>query len=88
MKKVIVAGATGLVGSTIISILEERNFPISEIKFLASKNSVGEKIKFKGKEIEIRELKASEFDGFDLAFALDGSLSKIFAEEAKKEELE
>lgn len=68
MKKVIVAGATGLVGSTIISILEERNFPISEIKFLASKNSVGEKIKFKGKEIEIRELKASEFDGFDLAF--------------------
>lgn len=65
--------------------MEERNFPISEIKFLASKNSVGEKIKFKGKEIEIRELKASEFDGFDLAFfALDGSLSKIFAEEAKK----
>lgn len=84
MKKVIVAGATGLVGSTIISILEERSFPISEIKFLASKNSVGEKIKFKGEEIQVRELKTSEFEGFDLAFfALDGSLSKVYARKAK-----
>lgn len=84
MTKVIVAGATGLVGSTIISILEERNFPLSEIKFLASKDSAGEKISFKGTDIEIRELKPEEFDGFDLAFfALDGFLSKIYAEEAK-----
>lgn len=85
MKKVIVAGATGLVGSTIISILEERNFPISEVKFLASENSAGEKINFNGEEIEVQELKPCEFDGFDLAFfALDGSLSRIYAEEAKK----
>ena len=84
MTKVIVAGATGLVGSTIINILEERNFPLSEIKFLASKDSAGEKISFKGQDIEIRELKPEEFNGFDLAFfALDGSLSKIYAEEAK-----
>lgn len=84
MTKVIVAGATGLVGSTIISILDQRNFPLDEIKFLASKDSAGEIISFKGQDIEIRELKPEEFDGFDLAFfALDGSLSKIYAEEAK-----
>ena len=85
MKKVIVAGATGLVGSTIISILEERNFPISEIKFLASKNSVGEKISYNGELIEVRELNADEFEGYDLAFfALDGSLASIYAKEAEK----
>lgn len=85
MKKVIVAGATGLVGSTIISILEERDFPISEIKFLASKNSVGESINFKGEKIQIRELKEDEFEGYDLAFfALDGTLASIYAKEAKK----
>ncbi len=84
MKKVIVAGATGLVGSTIISILEERNFPISEIKFLASEKSSGKKIKFRGEEIEIRELNPEEFDGFDLAFfALDSSLASHYAIEAK-----
>ena len=45
-----VAGATGLVGSTILKVLEERDFPIENIYFLSSKKSAGSKITFKGKE--------------------------------------
>ena len=45
-----VAGATGAVGNQMISCLEERNFPIKSIKFLASSRSVGRKLKFKGRD--------------------------------------
>lgn len=84
MTKVIVVGATGLVGSTIVSILEERNFPISEIKFLASSKSLGEKIKFRGSEIPVRELNIDEFKGFDLAFfAVSASLASEYIPKLK-----
>ena len=80
MKKVIVVGATGLVGSTIVKLLEERNFPISEIKFLASERSAGKTIRFKGEDHTVRKLAAEEFDGFDLAlFAAGGKVSEEFA---------
>ena len=85
MAKVIVAGATGLVGSTIINILEERNFPIDEIKFLASESSEGKKIEFCNKKYKILKLSPDEFEGFDIAFfALDANLSKIYVPEAVK----
>lgn len=85
MAKVIVAGATGLVGTTIIKILEERDFPIDEIKFLASQDSVGKKLSFLNQEISVKELKAEEFEGFDIAFfALDSDLSREFVPEAIK----
>ena len=48
--KVAVIGATGLVGSVLLSILEERNFPISKLILVASKKSVGKKIFFKSEE--------------------------------------
>ena len=48
--KVAVIGATGLVGSVLLSILEERNFPISKLIIVASKKSVGKKIFFKSEE--------------------------------------
>ena len=38
MKKVVVVGATGLVGSNIVKMLEERNFPVADVKFLVQKN--------------------------------------------------
>ena len=85
MAKVIVAGATGLVGSTIINILEERNFPIDEIKFLASESSEGKEIEFCNKKYKILKLSPDEFEGFDIAFfALDANLSKIYVPEAVK----
>lgn len=51
--RVAVVGATGLVGSTMLQILEERNFPISELIPVASERSVGKKVKFAGKEYDV-----------------------------------
>ena len=51
--KVAVVGATGLVGSTMLSILEERNFPVTELIPVASAKSVGQKVTFKGKEYSV-----------------------------------
>lgn len=48
--KIAVVGATGLVGSNILRILEERNFPVTELIPVASAKSVGKKVMFKGKE--------------------------------------
>lgn len=78
--KIAVVGATGLVGSTILKVLEERDFPIESITFLSSKKSAGSKITFKGEEHLVEELKESSFDaGFDLAlFAAGGAVSEKF----------
>jgi len=51
--KVAVVGATGLVGSTMMKILEERNFPVTELIPVASERSVGMKVVFKGKEYPV-----------------------------------
>lgn len=51
--KIAVVGATGLVGGVMLKVLEERNFPISELILVASDKSVGKKIHFKGKEYAI-----------------------------------
>ncbi len=76
-----VAGATGLVGSTILKVLEERDFPIDNIYFLSSKRSAGSKITFKGKEYTVEELTEESFDkDIDLAlFAAGGAISEKYA---------
>jgi aspartate-semialdehyde dehydrogenase len=51
--KVAVVGATGLVGGEILKVLEERNFPVSEIIPVASERSIGKKVSFKGKEYTV-----------------------------------
>ena len=51
--KVAVVGATGLVGTRMLKVLEERNFPVSELIPVASAKSKGKKIAFKGKEYEV-----------------------------------
>lgn len=83
MKKfnVAVAGATGLVGSTILKVLEEREFPIENIYFLSSKKSAGSKITFKGKEYTVEELTENSFDkAIDIAlFAAGGAVSEKYA---------
>lgn len=48
-----IIGATGLVGRTTLRILEERDFPVSELTLFASQRSAGEKIEFKGQEVEV-----------------------------------
>jgi aspartate-semialdehyde dehydrogenase len=78
---VAIAGATGAVGVEMIKTLEKRNFPVNELRLLASKRSVGKKLKFRGKDIEVAELREDSFEGIDFAlFSAGGSLSLEFAE--------
>ncbi|MDB4778192.1 aspartate-semialdehyde dehydrogenase [bacterium] len=66
MNTIAIAGATGAVGQLVIRLLEERNFPAKEFKFLASKRSVGRTIMFRGTEHAIELLEPAAFDGVDV----------------------
>jgi len=80
-----VVGATGAVGQEMIKILEERNFPIKEIKLLASTRSAGKKLKFKGQDVVVEELTPESFRGVDIAlFSIGAEISKKFAPIAVK----
>ncbi|SDS34813.1 aspartate-semialdehyde dehydrogenase [Gramella sp. MAR_2010_147] len=57
--KVAVVGATGMVGSVMLKVLEERNFPLTELIPVASERSVGKKVKFANKEYEIVSLETA-----------------------------
>jgi aspartate-semialdehyde dehydrogenase len=80
-KKVVVVGATGAVGERFISILEQRNFPISKIKFVASVRSAGRQVTFQGKAYEIEPLTETTFDdGWDYAlFSIPKDMSRKFS---------
>jgi aspartate-semialdehyde dehydrogenase len=85
-KVVAVAGATGLVGNHMLRVLEERNFPVKQIKLLASARSVGKKLTFKGEEVLVEELREDSFKGVDVAlFSAGGGTSKHFAPYAAKD---
>jgi aspartate-semialdehyde dehydrogenase len=62
-----VVGATGAVGSLILRLLEERNFPYKKIKFLASARSAGKTVKFKGADHTVELLTPEAFEGVDIA---------------------
>tara|TARA_Y100000590_G_scaffold284414_1_gene319986 strand:+ start:3675 stop:4718 length:1044 start_codon:yes stop_codon:yes gene_type:complete len=79
---VAVAGATGAVGSEIIQILNQRNFPIDNLYLLASSKSKGKKIEFNEKEIIVEDL--SEFDFSKAHIGLFSPGGKISAEYAPK----
>ena len=51
--KVAVVGATGLVGTKMLQVLEERNFPVTELIPVASERSVGKEVTFKGKDYKV-----------------------------------
>ena len=77
-----ILGATGVVGGEILKILEERSFPYTGIKFLASARSAGKEIEFKGKKYTIEEAKPEAFEGIDIVLASAGaSTSKALADE-------
>jgi aspartate-semialdehyde dehydrogenase len=76
---VAVVGATGAVGVEFLSCLEQRNFPIRELRLLASARSKGKTATFKGTTLAIDELTESSFKGVDIAlFSAGGSISKKF----------
>lgn len=75
-----VVGATGAVGNEMISILEERDFPIENVRFFASERSEGILLKFKGQDIPVETLKEDSFYGIDIAlFSAGAERSKIWA---------
>jgi len=75
-----VVGVTGAVGQEMLRILEERNFPVGELKPLASERSRGKRITFKGVEIPVEVLSRESFRGMDLAlFSAGASISREFA---------
>ncbi len=78
---VAVVGA-GVVGKTILEILEERKFPVKSLKLLATSRSAGRSMQFKGQEYVIEETSPGSFSGVDLAFFAGGGASKLYAEEA------
>lgn len=78
-----IAGATGAVGQEMLEVLEKRNFPVRDIKLLASARSKGKKLTFKGREFEVEELKEGTFKGVDIAlFSAGGGTSKSHAANA------
>jgi len=78
--KIAVVGATGMVGQVMLKVLEERNFPITELIPVASANSVGNKIIFKGKEIEIVSMETAISKKPEIAlFSAGGDISLEFA---------
>lgn len=82
-RKIAVVGATGNVGREILNILAERKFPASEVIALASKNSIGKKVSFGDKNLEISVL--DDYDFSDTAIALfspGGKVSAIYAPKA------
>lgn len=77
---VAVAGATGAVGKEMISVLEERNFPVKNLILLASSRSAGKTLTFKDKSVKVQELKVDSFKGIDIGlFSPGGSVSMKFA---------
>ena len=80
---VAILGATGAVGKELLALLEERDFPLQQLKLLASKRSAGSKITFKGQEITVEEVNENSFTGVDIVLAsAGGSTSKIWAKPA------
>ncbi len=75
-----VVGATGLVGRTMVRVIEERAFPLDRLRLFASERSAGSTIPFRGKDIVVEKLEPRSFEGIDIAlFSAGGGLSREFA---------
>ena len=80
-----IVGATGNVGRKIIEVLEKKNFPVSNLYFVASSKSAGSKLKFKGKEIEVENLETFDFSKAKITFfSAGGKISEKYVPIAAK----
>jgi aspartate-semialdehyde dehydrogenase len=70
---VAVIGATGAAGQMTLRLLEERKFPIRELRCFASERSVGKTVTFRGEAIAVRRVEATAFAGVEIAFCSAGS---------------
>ncbi len=75
--RVAILGATGAVGTELLELLEERNFPIAELKLLASSRSAGSQLMFRGQPLTLEAVTSDSFKGVDIVLAsAGGSISK------------
>ncbi|MBI4390911.1 MAG: aspartate-semialdehyde dehydrogenase [candidate division NC10 bacterium] len=82
---VAVVGATGAVGETLLQILEERKFPVRELRLLASERSAGKRLRFQDEEVPVAPLTADAFRGIEFAlFSAGAARSKEFARAATR----
>ncbi|BAY36954.1 aspartate-semialdehyde dehydrogenase [Nostoc sp. NIES-2111] len=78
--RVAILGATGAVGTELLELLESRNFPVAELKLLASERSVGRSLPFKGENIQVEAVSDRAFENIDIVLAsAGGSTSKAWA---------
>lgn len=82
MPNVAIIGATGAVGQEFLKILAERNFPVNELRLLATKRSEGKLISWQGQELEVQETTHESFKGIDIALFAGGSGSTEYAHSA------
>ncbi len=83
--RVAVVGVTGAVGQEFLRVLDQRDFPASSYKMLASARSKGKTLDFRGETYTVEELTADSFDDVDIAlFSAGGSMSKALAPVAAK----
>ncbi|MGB6299524.1 MAG: aspartate-semialdehyde dehydrogenase, partial [Rivularia sp. (in: cyanobacteria)] len=81
--RVAILGATGAVGTELLELLEERDFPLTELKLLASERSAGKKLAFKGENVLVEAVSEAALQNVDLVLAsAGGSISKIWAPKA------
>ncbi|OPY59103.1 MAG: Aspartate-semialdehyde dehydrogenase [Pelotomaculum sp. PtaU1.Bin035] len=76
--KVVVVGASGAVGQEILKILDERNFPVGDLKLCATSRSAGKQLLFKGKSYNVEVTTPDSFNGADIVFFAGGAASKEF----------
>ena len=78
-------GATGLVGSTMLSILEQRAFPVGEVHAVASARSVGRTVRFQGRDLPVQDLESFDFSKVQIGlFSVGVSVSKVYVVRAGK----
>lgn len=83
---VAIVGATGAVGQKIKQILEDKKFPVNQLKLLSSARSAGKEETFNGETIIVEEAAPESFEGVDIAlFSAGGSISKQLALKLLKE---
>jgi len=74
---VAVAGATGAVGQCMIKVLEERKFPVDEVRLLASERSAGKELTFQGRKVPVGRLTKDSFKGIDIALFSAGAARSL-----------
>ena len=77
-----IVGASGAVGQEFLKILAERDFPVGELRLLATERSEGKQLAFRGREYTVARTTPDSFAGMDIALFAGGSASKTYAADA------